>query len=80
MGRQGEVFMLDVGELVKIHDLARDLVERSGPKLREEIDIEFTGLRPGEKLFEELFTDSEQYGRTKHEKIFAVRDGSTPAE
>ncbi len=68
------VFVLDMGEPIKIVDLARDLIELSGKQVGQDIEIVFTGLRPGEKLFEELFRDGENYHRTRHEKIF-VADG-----
>lgn len=54
--------------------LARDLIELSGLKVGRDIDIIFTGLRPGEKLFEELFVPGEDYVRTAHEKIFVARN------
>jgi FlaA1/EpsC-like NDP-sugar epimerase len=65
----GELFVLDMGEPVKIVDLARDMIELSG--LRPEIDIalQFTGLRPGEKLFEQLLLSGEAYDKTPHPKI-----------
>lgn len=69
LGSGGEVYMLDMGEPVKIVDLARDLIELSGLELGRDIDITFTGMRPGEKLFEELLVDGETYERTQHEKI-----------
>ena len=71
---QTGVFVLDMGAPIKIADLARDLIELSGKKVGQDIEIVFTGLRPGEKLFEELFRDGENYRRTRHEKIF-VADG-----
>jgi len=71
---QTGVFVLDMGAPIKIADLARDLIELSGKKVGRDIEIVFTGLRPGEKLFEELFRDGENYRRTRHEKIF-VADG-----
>jgi FlaA1/EpsC-like NDP-sugar epimerase len=72
MGRGGEVFMLDMGEPVKIADLARDMIELSGLEVGEDIDIEFTGMRPGEKLFEELCIRGECYQGTAHSKIAVV--------
>ncbi|QOJ30168.1 MAG: polysaccharide biosynthesis protein [Ignavibacteriales bacterium] len=72
----GEIYVLDMGEPVKIVDLARDLIRLSG--LREDLDvrIEFTGLRPGEKLYEELFLEEESYERTLHQKIFYAKNSS----
>ena len=69
MGRGGEIFMLHMGEPVRIVDLARDMITLSG--LRPDVDIEivFTGRRPGEKLFEELANEGENVGRTDHPKI-----------
>jgi FlaA1/EpsC-like NDP-sugar epimerase len=79
LGKGGEVFVLDMGEPVRIVDLARDLIELSGLKPDEDIQIKFTGMRPGEKLFEELFIPGETYGQTHHEKIFVVQ-GATDEE
>jgi FlaA1/EpsC-like NDP-sugar epimerase len=70
MGRGGEIFVLDMGEPVKIVDLARDLIRLSGYTPDEDITIEFSGIRPGEKLFEELSFDSENATTTRHPKIF----------
>jgi FlaA1/EpsC-like NDP-sugar epimerase len=70
MGRGGEIFILDMGEPVKIVDLARDLIRLSGLTPDEDIAIAFTGMRPGEKLFEELSFDAEKAQKTRHEKIF----------
>ncbi len=64
------VFVLDMGEPIKIVDLARDLIKLSGQEAGRDIEIVFIGLRPGEKLFEELFRPGENYRRTHHEKIF----------
>ncbi len=77
LGGGGEVFLLDMGEPVKIVDLARDLIRLSGLEEGRDIDIQFTGLRPGEKLFEELFVAGENYARTRHEKIFLAANASS---
>ncbi|MDE3194782.1 MAG: polysaccharide biosynthesis protein [Acidobacteriota bacterium] len=69
MGRGGEIFVLDMGEPVKIVDLARNLIMLSGLRPEQDIRIEFTGARPGEKLFEELNEDAEDLVATHHEKI-----------
>ena len=73
MGQGGEIFILDMGEPVKIVDLARDLIRLSGMVPDEDIEIEFTGMRPGEKLFEELSVSGERADKTKHPKIFIGR-------
>jgi FlaA1/EpsC-like NDP-sugar epimerase len=72
MGKGGEIYLLDMGEPIKILDLATDLISFSGLVLREDIDIKFIGLRPGEKLHEELITDRENLINTKHPKISEV--------
>jgi FlaA1/EpsC-like NDP-sugar epimerase len=77
LGHGGEVFMLDMGEPVKIVDLARDMIELSGLEVGRDIDIVFTGIRPGEKLYEELFIPGEVYQPTVHEKIFIAGNSST---
>jgi FlaA1/EpsC-like NDP-sugar epimerase len=69
LGSGGEVFMLDMGQPVKIVDLARDVIKLSGLEEGRDIEIAFTGMRPGEKLFEELLTTCENYRPTPHEKI-----------
>jgi len=69
MGRGGEVFLLEMGEQVRIVDLARQLVRLAGMREGEDIEIVFTGLRPGEKLYEELHSDSESTRITRHERI-----------
>jgi len=73
MARGGEVFVLDMGEPVKIVDMARDLIRLSGFKPDEEIEIRITGIRPGEKLFEELLTAEEGTAATCHQRIFTAR-------
>lgn len=70
LGSGDEVFVLDMGEPVKIVDLATDLIELSGLEVGRDIDIVFTGMRPGEKLYEELFVTGEDRQRTRHRKIF----------
>ncbi len=70
LGKGGEVFVLDMGNPVKIINLAEDLINLSGFKPYEEIDIEITGLRPGEKLYEELLIENEKKLPTKHERIY----------
>ncbi len=73
LGKDGEIFVLDMGDPVKIVDLAHELIEQSGLVLGQDIDIEFTGLRPGEKLFEELLISEENGVRdTKYPKIFTA--------
>ena len=79
LGHNGETFVLDMGEPVKIVDLARDMIELSGYQVGRDIDIEYTGLRPGERLFELLFFDNENFTRTEHEKIFVTCNGAMPS-
>ncbi|MBF2064068.1 MAG: polysaccharide biosynthesis protein [Calothrix sp. C42_A2020_038] len=76
LGRGGEVLMLNMGQPVKIVDLAKELIRLSGYEVSKDIDIVFTGLRPGEKLFEELFVEGEEYEPTEHEKLFMVKNAS----
>ncbi|MBU3108865.1 polysaccharide biosynthesis protein [Clostridium gasigenes] len=66
----GEIFVLDMGKPVKIYDLAENLIKLSGFEPHKDIKIKITGLRPGEKLYEELLMDEEDLKETKHEKIF----------
>jgi FlaA1/EpsC-like NDP-sugar epimerase len=75
LGEGGEVFALDMGEPIRIVDLAEDLIHLSGLEVGGDIEIVYTGLRPGEKLFEEVFLASEEYQPTRHEKIFASLNG-----
>ena len=70
LGSGGEIFVLDMGEPVKISYLAEQLIRLSGKEPGKDIQIVYTGLRPGEKLFEELFHELEPYEQTVHEKIF----------
>ena len=70
MAKGGEIFILDMGEPIRIIDLAEDLIRLSGFIPYEDIDIQFTGLRPGEKLYEELLLSEEGISETAHSKIF----------
>jgi len=76
----GELFVLDMGEPVKIVDLARDLIELSGLRPDVDIQIQFTGLRPGEKMFEELLLSGEAYDETPHAKIMVGHIQSPPVD
>ncbi|EDT72624.1 putative epimerase/dehydratase WbiI [Clostridium perfringens D str. JGS1721] len=71
----GEIFVLDMGNPVLIYDLAKDLIKLSGFEPEIDIKIEITGLRPGEKLYEELLMDEEGLRKTSHEKIFIAKPG-----
>jgi FlaA1/EpsC-like NDP-sugar epimerase len=70
---EGEIFVLDMGEPVRILDVARDLIRLSGLEPDRDIPIVFSGIRPGEKLFEELSTDEESNDRTEHDRIFRCK-------
>ena len=74
MGQGGEIFVLDMGDAVKIADLAREMIRLSG-LTEDEVKIEFTGLRPGEKLYEELLADGESTLPTPHAKLRVARPG-----
>jgi FlaA1/EpsC-like NDP-sugar epimerase len=76
MGTGGEVFVLDMGEPIRIVDLARDVIRLSGLVEGRDIDIVFTGLKPGEKLHEELFLATEHPQRSRHPKIFVCPNGA----
>lgn len=69
IGKGGEVFVLDMGSPVRILDLAREMIRRSGLVIDRDVQIRFTGVRPGEKLYEELARDDERTAPTSHEKI-----------
>ena len=71
--RGGEIFILDMGEMVKIMDLAKDLIRLSGLTPDEDIKIEISGLRPGEKMYEELILNKENIKKTCHDKIFVEK-------
>ncbi len=73
LGQGGEIFLLEMGTPVKITDLAMDLIRLSGKEAGRDIQVTFTGLRPGEKLYEELITAGEDVVRTGHEKIMVLR-------
>lgn len=73
MAKGGEVFVLDMGEPVRIYDLAKDLITLSGLIPDKDIEIKITGLRPGEKLFEELLSAEDGTEKTMHKKIFTAR-------
>jgi len=79
LSRGGEVFVLDMGEPVKISDLAEDLIRLSGLEVGSDIEIAYTGMRPGEKLYEELFFGPEDATPTSHPKILQARDGHSSA-
>src|SRR5690606_19171796 len=73
MGQGGEVFVFDIGELIRIYDLAVRMIKLSGLRYPEDIDISITGLRPGEKIYEELLTRAEETETTRNEKIMMAR-------
>ncbi|MCM1984039.1 polysaccharide biosynthesis protein [Lyngbya confervoides] len=78
MGKGGEVFLLDMGEPVKIYDLAVQIIKLSGLQPGRDIDIQITGLRPGEKLYEELLISGENVQKTQHPKIYAAVEHMLP--
>ena len=80
MGEGGEVFVLDMGEPVKIVDLAKNLIRLSGKELGVDAEIVFTGLRPGEKLHEELIIEGEDVSGTAHPKVMKlIGNGKMPS-
>jgi FlaA1/EpsC-like NDP-sugar epimerase len=78
LGRGGEVFLLDMGEPIRIVDIATDLVRLSGLTVGRDIEIKFTGMRPGEKLYEEMFFSAENVITTDHPKVLRARNGILP--
>ncbi len=78
MGEGGEIFILEMGTPVRIADMARDLIRLSGKTPGDDIEIVYTGLRPGEKLYEELITHGEGIVPTPHQKIMVLRRDSDP--
>jgi FlaA1/EpsC-like NDP-sugar epimerase len=80
IGQANEIFVLDMGEPVQIVDLAADMIRLSGLRVGEDIEIEFTGIRPGEKLFEELHSHGEQHLPTQHPKIMVASQEPVDAD
>jgi len=80
MARQSQIFVLDMGEPVKILDLAENLIRLSGLEPYQDIDIQEIGLRPGEKLYEELLMSSETLSKTDNEKIFVEEQSCISAQ
>ncbi len=76
MGQGGELYVFDMGNPVKIYDLAANLIKLSGLTLGKDIQIVETGLRPGEKLYEELLADGETTQPTHHKQIFIAKANS----
>ena len=73
MGKGGEIFILKMGQPVRIADMARELIKLSGREPDTDIEVRFIGLRPGEKLYEELITEGEGIVNTHHSKIMVLR-------
>ena len=73
MGQGGEIYIFDMGKSVKIFDIAKRMIYLSGLKYPEDIDIKITGLRPGEKLYEELLANGENTTKTYHDKIMIAK-------
>ncbi|HEY9811617.1 MAG TPA: nucleoside-diphosphate sugar epimerase/dehydratase [Halomicronema sp.] len=80
LGKKGEIFLLDMGEPVRIYDLALQMIRLSGLVPGQDIEIKITGLRPGEKLYEELLIDGDNITPTRHPKIFSAREAKIPWE
>ena len=75
LGTGGELFILDMGEQIKVVEIARNLIALSGLVIDKDIRLQYTGLRPGEKLEEELLLDREKDATTRNNKIFVSRSG-----
>jgi FlaA1/EpsC-like NDP-sugar epimerase len=80
LAENGAVYVLDMGEPVKIVDLAKDVIRLSGYEVGRDIEIKFSGVRPGEKLFEELLTAEEGTSASKHTKIFIAKEVAMPSQ
>jgi FlaA1/EpsC-like NDP-sugar epimerase len=78
LGKGGEVFVLDMGEPVRIADLAADLIRLSGKEVGRDIEIRYSGTRPGEKLYEELFFSAELAEATEHPKVLRAKNAALP--
>jgi FlaA1/EpsC-like NDP-sugar epimerase len=78
LGRGGEVFLLDMGDPIRIVDIATDLIRLSGLTVGTDIEIKFVGMRPGEKLYEEMFFSAENVIPTDHPKVLRARNGILP--
>ena len=79
IGNDRDIMVLEMGEQVKIYDMARKLIELSGLLPDKDIEIRITGLRPGEKEYEELLTDKEKVQRTPFDRIYVARKQDNPA-
>lgn len=80
MGKKNDIFILNMGKPIKILDMAKEMIELSNLKLGEDINIKFIGLRPGEKLYEELFTKKENFEQTTHKKIYVAKRQNLPVD
>jgi FlaA1/EpsC-like NDP-sugar epimerase len=80
IGANGKIFVLEMGECVKIVDLAKRMIELSGLRPNRDIKIKFTGIRPGEKEYEELITEDENVEKSTHEKIMILKKTVTPQD
>jgi FlaA1/EpsC-like NDP-sugar epimerase len=80
MGQGGEIFVLNMGEPVRIVDLASDMIRLSGLQVGKDVEIQFVGVRPGEKLYEELHIDGERHIATSHPKIMVAESEPTDVD